>query len=87
MGKSILNKDTAVWRGVRTAIQSVPGFITGLFTVVWAVPGVQEAVSDYLSDNLPGLIALFFVGVLPASVIAGVIAFVWNARRKDVKTL
>lgn len=50
---------TPVVKGVRTAIQSIVGSVIGLIVVVWAVPGVPEAVVNYLQANwLPILLAI-----------------------------
>jgi len=72
-----MNKDTALMRGVRTAIQAIIGFVTGLVVVVWQVPGVPEAVVNYTSSNLVQLAGAFGIS-------AGLVAFVWNFFRKDV---
>lgn len=75
-----LNSDTAVMRGVRTAIQAVIGFTVGLVGVVWAVPGVPQAVQTYVGDNAVTL-------ALAVGVPAGVAGFVWNLFRKNVKNV
>lgn len=80
MFDKLLKGDTAVWRGVRTAVQAVIGFVTGLVAVVWAVPGVPQAVNNYLSGHVVQLAVGFGLS-------SGVAAFIWNALRKDVKTL
>lgn len=80
MFQKLLKGDTALWRGVRTAVQAVIGFVTGLFAVVWAVPGVPEAVHSYVGGHIVQLAVAFGVS-------SGVAAFVWNALRKDVKTV
>lgn len=50
---------TPVVKGVRTAIQSMIGSLIGLVVVVWAVPGVPEAVIGYLQANwLPILLSI-----------------------------
>ena len=50
---------TPVVKGVRTAIHSIVGSVIGLIVVVWAVPGVPEAVVNYLQANwLPILLAI-----------------------------
>lgn len=54
-----MNDKTPVVKGVRTGIQAMIGSIIGLIAVVWAVPGVPEAVIDYLQVNwLPILLAV-----------------------------
>lgn len=54
-----MNKNTPRAKGIRTGLQAVGGFIVGLFTVVWAVPGVPEAVTGYLLDNWLAVVASF----------------------------
>lgn len=72
------NQDSAIGRAGKTAIQAVVGFSIGLVIVVWAVPGVPDAVWNYIQGNLVQV--LLSVG-LPA----GVTSLVWNLFRKDVK--
>lgn len=76
-----LNSDTAKGRGVRTGIQALIGFVVGLIAAVWAVPGVAEAAWTYVTANLTNVLVL--VG-LP-SVATGVVSWIWNVVRKDVK--
>jgi hypothetical protein len=73
MSKNVQFKDTAKGKGVRTAIQTVGGVILGLFTTVWAVDGVPEAVMNYLSTE-----AIILVGT--SSVFAGVIGYLMNRK-------
>jgi hypothetical protein len=50
---------TPVVKGVRTAFQAMLGSLLGLIAVVWAVPGVPEAVVAYLQANwLPILLTI-----------------------------
>jgi hypothetical protein len=77
---NILNNDTAVARGIRTAIQAAAGFIIGLFTTIWAVPGVPDAIYQYLTGNAVKL-------AIAVGIPAGVVALVWNLLRKDVKNV
>ena len=60
-------------RGLRTALQTLAGVALGLFTTVWAVEGVPEAVMNYLSSQ-----ALLLVGT--SSVFAGVIGYLMNRK-------
>ncbi len=53
-----MDKNTPVAKGVRTALQAVVGVVIGLVAVVWAVPGVPEAVISYLQDNLVQVLLL-----------------------------
>lgn len=57
--------------GVRTFIQALGGLLIGLIAVIWAVPGVPQAMRGYLVDNAVPMLALF-------SVPSGVIAFLQN---------
>ena len=52
---------TPVNKGVRTGIQAMIGSVIGLVAVVWAVPGVPEAVVNYAQTYwLP---ILFGIGI------------------------
>jgi hypothetical protein len=72
------NQDSATGRALKTAAQAAIGFVTGLAFVVWAVPGVPEAVINYVKDNIVQV--MIFVGVP-----SGITSFVWNLFRKDVR--
>jgi hypothetical protein len=62
---------TPVVKGVRTAFQAMVGSVVGLVVVVWAVPGVPEAVTGYLTTNwLPILLTI--------GVPSGLVAFIQN---------
>lgn len=62
---------TPVVKGVRTAIQAMVGSVIGLVVVVWAVPGVPEAVAEYMKTNwLPILLTI--------GVPSGIVAWVQN---------
>lgn len=75
-----LNSDTAVMRGVRTGLQAIIGLLAGLVAVVWAVPGVPQAVQTYLGNNVVQL-------ALGVGIPAGIAGFIWNLLRKDVKNV
>lgn len=75
-----INSDTAKGRGVRTAVQAFIGFVSGLIVTVLAVPGVSEAVFQYITDNLVNFLVL--VGVPSAA--TGIVSWAWNIFRKDV---
>lgn len=60
-------------RGLRTALQAFAGIALGLFTTVWAVEGVPEAVMNYMSDQ-----ALLLAGT--SSVFAGLIGYFMNRK-------
>jgi hypothetical protein len=50
---------TPLVKGVRTGIQAMVGSVIGLIAVVWAVPGVPEAVANYAQTNwLPILLTI-----------------------------
>lgn len=75
-----LNNDSAQGRGVRTAIQAVIGFFSGLVISVLTVPGVSEAAYNYVTANLVNTLVL--IGI--PSVATGVVSYIWNLARKDV---
>lgn len=68
-------------KGIRTSVQAFIGFavtfIVGLVTVVWAVPGVPEAVSGYLLSQLVPILVFFGIPVGAAS---GIAAYLWNKK-------
>lgn len=72
-------QDSATGRGLKTAAQAMIGFTVGLVAVVWAVPGVPQAVLDYVQNN--AIQVLLLVGVP-----SGLTSFIWNLLRKNVKT-
>lgn len=50
---------TPLVKGVRTGIQAMVGAVIGLIAVVWAVPGVPEAVINYMQSYwLPILLSI-----------------------------
>lgn len=54
-----INKTTPAGKGIRTGLQAATGSLVGLVLVVWAVPGVPEAVTSYASANwLPLLLGI-----------------------------
>lgn len=75
-----LSKDSALARGIRTAVQAAVGFFIGLIVVVWNVPGVPSAVVNYLAENA-------FPFALALGLPAGLVSFVWNVLRKDVPNI
>ena len=76
------NSDTALVRGIRTGIQGALGvlasFLVGFILQVWNVPGVPEAVLDYLQAHLTDAMTSVGIG-------SGVAAFIWNALRSNIK--
>lgn len=70
-----MNKNTPRAKGVRTFLQSIPGFVIGLVVTVWAVPGVPEAVKTYVLDN--GVELLLILG-LTSALSTGIISFFQN---------
>lgn len=72
------SQDSSTGRAGKTALQAVLGFVIGLFVVVWGVPGVPEAVIDYVKNNAVQILLL--VGVP-----SGLVSFVWNFFRKDIE--
>lgn len=70
-----MNKNSPLAKGVRTAYQVVPAFFLGLVITVWAVPGVPEAVKQYIFSNAWQLVASLG---LTTSVFAGLLSFGQN---------
>lgn len=80
---ALVNKTTPEGKGVRTGYQaffgSILAFITGLVAVVWAVPGVPEAVQTYLLDNA----AQWALALgLTSGAFGGIIAYLQNKAKK-----
>lgn len=71
-------QDSAVGRSLKTLVQSVSGFIIGLLIVVWTIPGVPQAVTQYTYNHI-------FEVLVMAGVPSAAISLVWNLLRKDVK--
>ena len=62
---------TPLNKGVRTALQAIVGALVGLVLVVWAVPGVPEAVTEYAKINaVPLLLAI--------GIPSGIVAWIQN---------
>lgn len=62
---------TPLNKGVRTALQAIVGSLIGLVLVVWAVPGVPEAVIEYAKTNaVPLLLAI--------GIPSGIVAWIQN---------
>lgn len=54
-----MDKNTPAGKGLRTGLQAVIGSLIGLVAVVWAVPGVPEAVVEYAKSSwLPLLLTV-----------------------------
>lgn len=76
--KRLPEQDSSTGRALKTAVQAAIGFIVGLFVVVWAVPGVPDAVAAYAKDNLVPVALAFGIP-------SGIASFVWNYLRRDVE--
>lgn len=72
------NRETAVRKSIRVFVYAILGFASGLISVVWAVPGVPEAVQQYALNNAPQLLLLFGV---PTSLVS----LIYNLKRDDVR--
>ncbi len=70
-------QDSSTGRAIKTFLQALIGFAIGLVLVVWAVPGVPEAVVQYVQNN-------FVQVLLTAGIPAGITSFVWNLSRKNI---
>lgn len=77
------SKNTPQGKGVRTGIQAFLGtavtLIIGLFVVVWNVPGVPEAVLNYVSSNV---LPLVLGGSAASGVLSGIFAYFQNKAGK-----
>ncbi|MDQ0825436.1 hypothetical protein QFZ60_001609 [Arthrobacter sp. B2I5] len=72
MTPSVSPNRTSAVKGLRTGIQAAAGALLALVTVVWAVPGVPEAVMNWLSTNAVQL--LIAIGAP-----SGLVSWLWNA--------
>lgn len=70
MSKKVTPK-TPLQKGLRTGGQAIVGSFVGLVAVVWAVPGVPEAVTAYAQDNMLPLL-------LTIGIPSGIIAYIQN---------
>lgn len=61
---------TPLNKGIRTGFQAALGALIGLITVVWAVPGVPEAVINYVTS--PQVLYLIAAIGVPSGVVAWV---------------
>lgn len=75
----LLTNDTAAYRGMRTGIQALVGFVVGLFFVVWNTPGVPQAVQDYLKPYEVEL--LIWLGI-PTVIGAGLFGYLTTLYRE-----
>lgn len=70
-----MDKNTPKAKGFRTFIQAIPGFFIGLIVTVWAVPGVPEAVKQYVLTEGVGLLIILGIS---ASVVTGLVSYFQN---------
>lgn len=54
-----IDKTTPKGKGIRTGIQALVGALVALGAAVWAVPGVPEAVQQFISENWVALVLAF----------------------------
>lgn len=75
-------QDSATGRGLKTTLQGFIGasfaLIVGLYAATKTVPGCNEVIMKFFYDNL-----LIIAG--GAGVSSGLVSFVWNLLRSDVK--
>lgn len=75
-------QDSTTGRSIKTAAQTAIGilflFVTGLIGVIKGVPGCGDAILGFVQANAIQLAGLFGVS-------SGVVTFIWNFLRKDVK--
>ena len=74
-------KNTATRNSVEVALKALAGFVSGLVVVVWTVPGVQEAVLDYVQNNW--MQVALAVGI--PSAFTGLINFYFDWQKKDMR--
>lgn len=74
-------QDSATGRGIKTGLQAVIGtlvaFFVGLILAILNVPGVNEAILQYVQVHLVEVL-------LTIGIPAGLTGFVWNLLRKGV---
>ena len=70
-------QDSSTGRALKSFVQAVIGFSVGLFTTIWAVPGVSEVTVKYCQDH-------FMLLAISLGVPTALASFVWNCLRKDV---
>lgn len=81
MNLRLPEKDTATRNSIEVAFKALFGFVSGLAVVVWAVPGVEEAVWDYVNNNWMQVIAV--IGV--PSLFTGLVNFYFDFRKKEME--
>ena len=79
------NSDSATYRGLITALQSLITFFIGLLLAVWQVPGVSKVAMDFVWNNAPQTLVAFGI---PLIVGTGIISFLYNLlfRKGSVST-
>lgn len=70
-----MDKSQPKVKGIRTAIQALAAFVVGLFVTVWAVPGVPDAITQYLLAHWMELVASLG---LSTGLAAGILSFIQN---------
>ena len=74
-------KNTATRNSIEVALKALVGFVSGLVVVIWAVPGVQEAVVDYVTKNW--MQVALAVGI--PSAFTGLINFWFDWQKKGMR--
>lgn len=80
-----IQKDSALWRGIITALQALITFVIGLIITIMNVPGVSDAVITYTQNHIGEVIVAFGIPMVFGT---GIVSFLFNLWfRKDVKTV
>lgn len=73
--------DTATINSVRVALKALVGFVIGLAVTIAGVPGVSDAVMNYIRDNWVQVALTFGI---PSAVSTGLINLIFDWRKKGL---
>lgn len=75
-------KNTATRNSFEIVLKALAGFSIGLIATIWAVPGVPEALADYLIKNW--LQVALTIG-LPGAIGTGLINLFFDWQKKNLR--
>lgn len=75
-------KNTATRNSFEVFLKALGGLVVGLLVTVWGVPGVPQAITQYLQDNWMQVI--LSVGI-PSALGTGLINLVLDIRKKGIQ--
>lgn len=75
-------KNTATRNSFEVFLKAGAGFIFGLFAAIWAVPGVPDAITQYLLDNW--MQVALTVG-LPSALGTGLVNLILDWQKKGLR--